>query len=280
MSSIPRVAFADGVDVPALGLGTWRMGERAERRADEVDALRHGFDLGLTLVDTAEMYADGGSEEVVGEAIRGRRDAIFVVSKVYPHRAGRRAAIAACEKSLARLRIERLDLYLLHWRGDIPLAETVEAFGRLVRDGKIARWGVSNLDVDDLDELGGSPGGNACAANQVLYHLAERGIEAGVLPRCRAWPMPVMAYSPFDEGRLLKNAALARIASGAGVAPSSLALAWILRHDDVIAIPKAARREHVDAIRAAADIALTPDVVAALDRVFPPPKRRTRLAMI
>ena len=280
MSTIPRVALADGTSVPALGLGTWRLGERADRRADEADALRHGFDLGLTLVDTAEMYADGRSEEVVGDAVRGRRDEVFVVSKVYPHRAGRRSAIAACERSLARLGIERLDLYLLHWRGDIPLAETVEAFERLRRDGKVARWGVSNLDVDDLDELASIDGGRACAADQVLYHLAERGIEKGVLPRCRAWPMPVMAYSPFDEGRLLKNASLARVAREANVSPASLALAWLLRHDDVIAIPKAARREHVDAIRAAADVALTPDVLAALDRAFPPPKRRTRLAMI
>ena len=280
MSRIPHVTLADGTRVPALGLGTWKMGERAERRAAEVDALRYGFDLGLTLVDTAEMYADGGSEAVVGEAIAGRRDGIFVVSKVYPHRAGRRAAISACEKSLERLRIDRLDLYLLHWRGDVPLAETVEAFERLVRDGKIARWGVSNLDVGDLDELAALPAGRRCAANQVLYHLGERGIEMGVLPRCRAWPMPVMAYSPFDEGRLFKNAGLARIARDAGVAPASLALAWLLRHDDVIAIPKAARREHVDAVRAAADVAMTPDVVAALDRAFPPPKRRTRLAMI
>jgi diketogulonate reductase-like aldo/keto reductase len=202
------------------------------------------------------------------------------VSKVYPHRAGRRSAVAACEKSLARLGLERLDLYLLHWRGDIPLAETVEAFERLVRDGKIARWGVSNFDVDDLDELAAVPGGAACAANQVLYHLAERGIEKGVLPRCRAWKMPVMAYSPYDEGRLLRNAALARIATAAGLSPATLALAWLLRHDDVIAIPKASRRDHVDAIRAAADVHLAPDVLAALNDAFPPPKRRTRLAMI
>ena len=280
MSSIPRVAFADGTHVPALGLGTWKMGERAGSRAAEVAALRHGFDLGLTLVDTAEMYADGGSEEVVGQALDGRRDGIFVVSKVYPHNAGRRAAIAACERSLKRLRIARLDLYLLHWRGEVPLAETVEAFERLKRDGKIARWGVSNFDVDDLDDLAAVPDGEACAANQVLFHLAERGIEKGVLPRARAWPMPVMAYSPFDEGRLLRHAGLARIAGEAGTNAATLALAWLLTHDDVIAIPKASRIEHVDAIRAAADFRLTPDVAAALERAFPAPKRRTRLAMI
>lgn len=280
MSSIPHVSFADGAAVPALGLGTWKMGERGERRDAEVAALRHGFDLGLTLVDTAEMYADGGSEEVVGRAINGRRDEVFVVSKVYPHNAGRRSAIAACERSLRRLGIDRLDLYLLHWRGDVPLRETVEAFERLKRDGKIARWGVSNFDVGDLDELAGLPDGRACAANQVLYHLAERGIEKGVLPPARAWPMPVMAYSPFDEGRLLRNADLLRIAREAGTAPATLALAWLVAQDGVIAIPKAARVEHVDAIRAAAGLRLTPDVAAALERAFPAPKRRTRLAMI
>ena len=280
MPSIRTVALADGTRAPALGLGTWRLGERAGRLDDEVAALRHGFDRGLTLVDTAEMYADGGSEEVVGRALAGRRDEIFVVSKVYPHRAGRRSAIAACEKSLARLGIESLDLYLLHWRGDIPLVETVEAFERLRRDGKIARWGVSNFDVDDLDELAALDRGSACAANQVLYHLAERGIERGALPRCRAWPMPVMAYSPFDEGRLLKHPDLARIAREAGTSAATLALAWLVAHDDVIAIPKAAEISHVDAIAAAVDFKLSDDIARALDRAFPPPKRRTRLAMI
>jgi diketogulonate reductase-like aldo/keto reductase len=280
MSAMPRVRLADGTRVPALGLGTWRMGERPASRKEEVAALRHGFDLGLTLVDTAEMYAEGGSEKVVGEAIAGRRDDLFIVSKVYPHNAGRTAAIAACERSLARLAIERLDLYLLHWRGDVPLAETVDAFERLKRAGKIARWGISNFDVDDLDELAAIPDGAACAANQVLYHLAERGIERGALARCRDWPMPVIAYSPFDEGRLLKNAALARIAKDAGTSAATLALAWLVSHDDVIAIPKAARIEHVDAIAAAARFTLTRDVVAALDRAFPPPRKRTPLAMI
>lgn len=280
MSKPPVVRLADGTRVPALGLGTWKMGERSASRRAEVAALRHGFDLGLTLVDTAEMYADGGSEEVVAEALAGRRDGIFVVSKAYPHHAGRRSAITACERSLARLRIDRLDLYLLHWRGSIPLAETVEAFERLKRDGKIARWGVSNLDVDDLDELAAVPDGTNCAVDQVLYHLDERGIERGALPRCRAWPMPVMAYSPFDEGRLLANPALARIASDAGTSSATLALAWLVAHDDVIAIPKASRIEHVDAIAAAARFELTPAVAAALESAFPPPRKRTPLAMI
>ena len=280
VAGIRTVTFADGARVPALGLGTWKMGERPEARRAEVDALVHGFDLGLTLVDTAEMYAEGGAELVAGRAIAGRRDRVFVVSKVYPHNAGRRSAIAACERSLERLAIDRIDLYLLHWRGRIPLAETVEAFERLRRDGKIARWGVSNLDVDDLDELAGVPHGAACAADQVLFHLGERGIERGVLPRCRAWPMPVIAYSPFDEGRLLDHPDLVRIAREAGTTAATLALAWVTAHEDVIAIPKAARREHVDAIRAAADLAITPDLSAALDRAFPPPRKRTPLAML
>jgi len=277
---IPTVTFADGARVPALGMGTWKMGERPAARRAEVDALVHGFDLGLALVDTAEMYAEGGAEEVVGRALAGRRDRVFVVSKVYPHNAGRRSAIAACERSLGRLRVDRIDLYLLHWRGRIPLAETVEAFETLRRDGKIARWGVSNLDVDDLDELAGVAQGRACAADQVLFHLRERGIERGVLPRCRAWPMPVIAYSPFDEGRLLDDPDLVRIARDAGTAPATLALAWAIAHDDVIAIPKAATRAHVDAIRAAADFRITPALSSALDRAFPPPRKRTPLAML
>ncbi len=280
VAGIRTVTFADGARVPALGLGTWKMGERPEARRAEVDALVHGFDLGLTLVDTAEMYAEGEAELVVGRALAGRRDRIFVVSKVYPHNAGRRSAVAACERSLERLAIDRIDLYLLHWRGRIPLAETVEAFERLRRDGKIARWGVSNLDVDDLDELAGVPQGAACAADQVLFHLGERGIERGVLPHCRAWPMPVIAYSPFDEARLLEHPDLVRIAREAGTTAATLALAWVIAHDDVIAIPKAARRAHVDAIRAAADLAITPDLSAALDRAFPPPRKRTPLAML
>ena len=280
MAGIPTVAFPDGTCVSALGLGTWKMGERPGSRRAEVDALVHGFELGLTLVDTAEMYADGGAEEVVGRALAGRRDRIFVVSKVSPYNAGRRAAIAACERSLARLGIDRIDLYLLHWRGQVPLAETVEAFERLRRDGKIARWGVSNLDVDDLDELAAVPGGRACAADQVLYHLAERGIERGVLPHCRAWPMPVIAYSPFDEGRLLDHPELGRIARAAGTRAAPLALAWLIAHDDVIAIPKAARRAHVDAIRAATDVVITPNITTTLNQTFPPPHQRTPLAMV
>ena len=275
-----QVRLPDGTAVPAIGLGTWRMGEREGSRKAEIAALRRGLDLGLALIDTAEMYGDGGSERVVGEALAGRRDEAFVVSKVYPHSAGRKSAIAACERSLSRLRIPCLDLYLLHWRGGIALAETVEAFERLKRDGKIARWGVSNFDVDDLDELASVAGSNGCAVNQVLYHLGERGIERGARERCRAWPMPVMAYSPFDEGRLLGNAALLRLAREAGTPAATLALAWLVSHDDVIAIPKAARVEHVDAIAAADAFRIEPGLAAALDRAFPPPGKRKPLAMI
>src|SRR5436190_285838 len=199
-ASIPRVTLADGARVPALGLGTWGMGERKRDRAAEIAALRLGIDLGMTLIDTAEMYGDGGAEEVVGSAIGNRRDRVFVVSKVYPHNAGARSAIAACERSLKRLGTDRLDLYLLHWRGRIPLAETVDAFERLRRDGKIVRWGVSNFDVAEVDELLALPDGANCAVNQVLYHVGERGIEWSLLPLCRRHSIRVMAYSPVAEG--------------------------------------------------------------------------------
>jgi diketogulonate reductase-like aldo/keto reductase len=203
---MPVVRFADGTTVAALGLGTWRMGEAARRRAQEIAALRAGIDAGMTLVDTAEMYGDGGAEDVLGEAMDGWRDDVFVVSKVYPHNAGARSAIAACERSLRRLRADRLDLYLLHWRGRIPLAETVAAFERLRRDGKIVRWGVSNFDAADIDELLALPDGANCAVNQVLYHVGERGIEWSVLPLCRRHSIRVMAYAPVGEGALLSNA--------------------------------------------------------------------------
>jgi diketogulonate reductase-like aldo/keto reductase len=274
------LTLRDGARMPALGLGTWRMGERARDRAAEVAALKRGLDAGLALIDTAEMYGEGGAEEVVGEALRGRRDDVFIVSKVYPHNAGRRAAVAACERSLARLKTDRLDLYLLHWRGDVPLAETVEAFEKLKRDGRILRWGVSNFDVADLDDLERVPGGETCVANQVLYHLAQRGIEAGALERGRASGIVTMAYSPFDQGRLLRHAGLRRIAEGAGVSPATLALAWLLAQRDVVVIPKAVVPAHVDAIVAARELQLTRDVADALERAFPRPLRPTPLAML
>lgn len=271
--------LAGGGHVPALGLGTWRMGESAAQRAREVEALREGIALGLTLIDTAEMYGDGRAEEVVAEALAGQRDACFVVSKVLPQHAGTAAVVAACERSLARLRTAHLDLYLLHWRGSTPLAETVRAFERLRGDGRILRWGVSNFDVDDIDELLALPGGERCAVNQVLYHLGERGIEWGLVDRCRRHGIAIMAYSPFDEGRLLRQRALTAIATRAGVTAAQVALAWLVERG-VIAIPKAGRVTHVRENAAAAALRLDAATRAELDEAFPPPDHATPLAMI
>ncbi len=269
----------DGTPVPALGQGTWHMGELASQRRIEVDALRLGLDLGMTLIDTAEMYGEGGAEEVVGEAIAGRRDGVFLVSKVYPHNASRRGAVAACERSLKRLRVETIDLYLLHWRGSHPLAETVAAFEALKAAGKIRHWGVSNCDVDDLEELGAAL--PDCATDQVLYSLEHRGVEFDLLPFCAGHRMPVMAYSPVGQGgRMLRNAALAEVAQRHGVTPAQVAIAWTLRHPHVISIPKASDPAHVRQNAAARDIALTAEDLATLDRGFAPPTRKRSLAML
>jgi diketogulonate reductase-like aldo/keto reductase len=244
-----------------------------------VAALRLGLDLGLTLVDTAEMYGDGGAEEVVAEAIAGRRNEVFLVSKVYPHNASATKLPRALEASLRRLQVERLDLYLLHWRGAVPLAETVEAMERAKAQGKIARWGVSNLDVDDLQELGPALAG--CATDQVLWNLVARGVEFDLLPFCAARGMPVMAYSPIGQGgALLRHRALATIAARHGATPAQLALAFVLARPGVIAIPKAADPAHVRLNAAARDIVLTPQDLAELDAAFPPPKRKRPLEMI
>src|SRR5437879_4102811 len=243
-SSIPKVSMPDGVRVPALGLGTWRMGERGRDHDAEVASLRLGIELGMTVIDTAEMYGDGGAEELVGEAIAGQRDRVFLVSKVYPHNAGAKSAIAACERSLKRLATDRLDLYLLHWRGRIPLAETVGAFERLRRDGKIVRWGVSNFDVDDMEELLALPDGGHCAANQVLYHLGERAVEWRLTELCRVARIALMAYSPIGQGDLLRSRKLRAIAQQAGATPAQVALAWLMRQH-AIAIPKASSAAHV-----------------------------------
>jgi diketogulonate reductase-like aldo/keto reductase len=266
--------------LPRLGMGTWHMGEQAKRRAAEVAALRLGLDVGVTLVDTAEMYGEGGAEEVAGEAIRGRRDAVFVVTKFYPHNASRAKLRAACAASLKRLGTDFIDLYLLHWRGSVPFAETVATLEDLVSEGKIRRWGVSNFDVADLEELTRVPGGRNVAANQVLYNLSRRGIEFDLLPWCAERAIAVMAYSPLDEGRLVRDRGLARIASGVGCDAARLALAWTLRDPRVCAIPKAASEAHVRANRAALDVVLDASALAALDEAFPPPRRKTTLAMI
>ena len=274
------VRLPAGETVPALGQGTWYMGEAARRRAEEVGALQLGIDLGMTLIDTAEMYADGGAEEVVGAAIKGRRDRVFLVSKVYPHNASRHGAIAACERSLKRLGTDRLDLYLLHWRGDVPLAETLAGFEALVAAGKIRHHGVSNFDTADMEELARARGGGACQTDQVLYNLTRRGIEWRLLKWCRQHKMPIMAYSPLEQGRLAGKPALARVAKRHGATPLQVALAWILHQDGVIAIPKATDPAHVRANRAAADLALGAEDLAELDRAFPPPVRETPLEML
>jgi diketogulonate reductase-like aldo/keto reductase len=280
LPEVPRVKFPEGASVPALGLGTWKMGERPKRAAQEASALAVGLDLGMTLVDTAEMYGEGGAEEVVAKAIAKRRDRVFVVSKVYPHNAGRKSAITACERSLRRLATDRLDLYLLHWRGRIPLGETIEAFERLRAEGKIVRWGVSNFDTADMRELFGLPEGRHCATNQVLYHLAERGIEWELLPWLRERRIPVMAYSPLGQGGLLRNAKLTGIARRLAATPAQVALRWLLRASDVIAIPESADPDHVRANRAAPSVSLAAATIDEIDAAFPPPAGPTSLAML
>lgn len=266
--------------MPRLGSGTWHMGENAQARAQEVAALRLGLDLGVTLVDTAEMYAGGGAEQVVAEALRGRRSEAFVVGKFSPHHAARGSLGKACDASLGRLGIERIDCYLYHWRGPVPLAETVAALGELVAAGKIASWGVSNFDVGDLEELVAIPGGERVAANQVLYNLARRGVEFDLLPWCARRGIDVMAYSPLDEGRLPRHPALASVAARLGGSPAQVAVAWVLRQAHVAAIPKAARVGHVRANRQALDLVLDAAALAELDRAFPPPARKRALEMI
>ncbi len=265
--------------VPAIGQGTWYMGEDPGQRSREVTALQQGIELGLTLIDTAEMYAEGGAEQVVGHAIAGRRDQVFLVSKVYPHNASRTGVPAACERSLKRLGTDYIDLYLLHWRGQYPLDETVEAFERLREAGKIGRWGVSNFDVDDLREL--HEHSSHCAANQVLYNPAQRGIEFDLLPWSHKRQLPTMAYCPLAQaGRLLNHPTLAEIAERHGATPAQVSLAWVTREDGVIAIPKAVDPEHVRLNAAAAHLVLSSEDLRAIDRAFPPPTRKQHLAMV
>jgi diketogulonate reductase-like aldo/keto reductase len=280
MPPIRTQVFRDGWSVPVLGQGTWFMGESAQHAADEIRALQAGIDAGLTLIDTAEMYADGHAEKIVGRAIRGRRDDVALVSKVLPGNATRRGVARACEGSLRRLGTDRIDLYLLHWRGPHPLAETVEALERLVDEGKIGRWGVSNFDTDDMQELAGLPGGDAVQANQVLYNLGRRGIEFDLLPWCRARTIPIMAYSPIEQGRLLRDPALGRVAARHGVTPAAAALAWVLREPGVIAIPKTASLEHLKQNLACLDVALAAQDLAELDQAFAPPRRKRALEML
>lgn len=278
--TIPQIKLPSGQTVPALGQGTWYMGENAGERHHEVEALRHGIELGMTLIDTAEMYADGEAENVVSEAIAGRRDDVFLVSKVLPYNASRRGTIEACERSLERLGTDRIDLYLLHWRGRHPLAETVAAFEELQQAGKIVAWGVSNFDTGDMKELVSVTGGQAVATNQILYNLTRRGPEFDLMPWCGQHGVPLMAYSPIEQGRLLGNRALAEIAAECGVTPAAVALAWTMRNGKVIAIPKSSNLHHVRDNRKAADLRLSEEQLARLDRAFAPPSRKVALEML
>jgi len=274
------VTLPGGERVPALGMGTWNIGDHRNTRAEEIATLRLGLDLGLRLIDTAEMYGEGLSESLIGEAIAGRRDEVFLVSKVYPHNASHEGVVAACERSLRRLGTDRLDLYLLHWRGGVPLEETMAAFLALREAGKIRQFGVSNLDLPDMEELWEVPGGDEVAANQLLYNLSRRGIEFDLLPWQRARGVPVMAYSPIEQARLLRHAGLQRFAKAHGMTPAQAALAWLLASDDIIAIPKTGSRDRLRENLGALEHPLTPEQLAELDKLFPPPRRAEPLAML
>lgn len=275
-----KVRLPSGEEVPALGLGTWRIGDSRSQRAEEIATLRLGLDLGLTLIDTAEMYGSGRSEELIGEAIAGRRDEVFLVSKVLPSNATRRSTIAACEQSLRYLKTDRIDLYLLHWPGSVPLQETLQGFEALIAAGKIRYWGVSNFDLADMEEVVSLPGGAAVATNQVLYNLSRRGIEWDLLPWLRERSIPVMAYSPIEQARLLRNARLNDFARRHGMTAAQVALAWLLRTDDVIVIPKTSHRERLRENVAALEHPLSAEQLAELDRLFPPPKGPTPLEIL
>lgn len=273
------IKLRTGETVPALGQGTWRMGEDRRKHAQEVASLQLGLDLGLSMIDTAEMYGDGGAEEVVGAALKGRRDEVYVVTKVLPENASRKGTVTACERSLKRLGTDRIDLYLLHWRGSDPLEETLHGFQHLIQQGKIRSWGVSNFDVEDMEELTDLAGGADCVTNQVLYNLTRRGIEWDLLPWCRRNHIPITAYSPIEQGRLQSHRGLDEVAKHHDATPAQIALAWVL-HSGSIAIPKAVSEAHVRENRAAADIRLTTQDLAVLDRSFPPPRRKEPLAVL
>jgi diketogulonate reductase-like aldo/keto reductase len=277
---IRSVDLPSGETISALGQGTWHFAERQASRASEILSLRLGLDLGLNVVDTAEMYADGAAEVLVGEAIAGRRDEVFLVSKVLPHHATRQGTVLACEASLRRLGTDRLDLYLLHWRGAIPLEETLAGFSDLMAAGLIRYWGVSNFDAPDMAELEMLPGGRAVTTDQVLYNLARRGPEYDLLPWCRFHGVPAMAYSPVEQGRLLSDPALIDVARRHGATPAQVALAWVLRTEDVNAIPRAGTPEHVRENAAALGLQITQADMVILDSAFPPPARKVPLEVL
>lgn len=277
---IPTITLPSGRTVPALGIGTWNMGDDSAKAANEIASIRKSVELGMSVIDTAEMYGDGQSEEIVGKAIADLRDDVFLVSKVYPFNASAKGTIEACERSLKRLGTERLDLYLLHWRGSYPLEETVDAFERLKADGKIADWGVSNFDTEDMEELFSIPEGKNCAANQVLYNLSRRGPEFDLLPWCQKNGVSVMAYSPIEQGRILSNHELIRIAKANQATSAQVALAFLLERDGVMAIPKSSNAHRVEENRGATDLEISDEDWEALDAVFPPPIKKTALEML
>ena len=280
MLLMKTIRLPSGERVPALGQGTWNMGDSHVWRADEIATLRRGIDLGLTLIDTAEMYGVGRSEQLVGEAIAGRRDEVFIVSKVLPNNASRKGTAAACERSLKNLKTDYIDLYLLHWRGGVPFAETLEALTALQRAGKIRHYGVSNLDLGDMQEWWRTSGGAGCATNQLLYNLTRRGVEWDLLPWLRERKVPVMAYSPLEQARLFSNTRFTALAQRWGMTPSQLALAWLLRHEDMIVIPKCSSVARVEDNAAARDITLSESQLLDLDQIFPPPKKASPLEML
>ena len=274
-----KAHLSTGRDIPILGQGTWRMGENSSQKDAEIAALRLGLDIGMSLIDTAEMYGEGGAEEVVGEAIKNRRQEVYLVSKVYPHNASRKGTVAACERSLKRLKTDCIDLYLLHWRSSIPLSETLEAFEFLKKAGKIRDYGVSNFDADDMKKAINLPNGKQIVTNQVLYNLARRGIEWDLLPWSRQHNIPIMAYSPIEQQAILNNSVLKTVASRHNATPAQIGLAWLLQQQGIIAIPKASNPEHVKENSAALDIELTQEDLDELDKALPPPNRKMSLAI-
>jgi len=278
--AIPTINLPSGEPIPVLGMGTWGMGEQKNRRQQEIKAILTGISLGMTLIDTAEMYGDGATEELIGQALLGRRDEVFLVSKVLPENATTRGTVEACDRSLRRLKTDRIDLYLLHWRGPVSLEKTIDAFEGLAAAGKIRYWGVSNFDVEDMEELVNLREGSKCQTNQVLYNPGRRGIEHDLLPWCIDRRIPVMAYTPIEQGRLLNHSALRKTAARHGVSPAQVALAWVLRNENVITIPKASTREHLVENREAVNVTLTIEDLAELDKAFPPPTRKIPLELI
>lgn len=274
------VTLPSGTNIPAMGLGTWHMGERIGDPKTERNALLHGLDLGANLIDTAEMYAGGGAERVVGDAVKGRRDDVFIVSKVLPNNASFNGTIKACENSLQRMKIENIDMYLLHWPGSHPLEGTISAFEKLRLDGKIRHWGVSNFDLNDMQELYKLPAGKNCQINQVLYNLSRRGIEWDLLPWCQSMGLPIMAYSPLEQGRLLKDQRLEDISKEAGMSVAELSIAWTMRFQDVVSIPKASSLKHVEQNINAWNVSLPNSILSTLDKAFEPPMSKKGLDVL